>query len=206
MKLRRILGNATLSNQLTFLRLVAVPFFILAVLNARFDLALILFVGAGITDLLDGLTARLLKQRTPLGAYLDPAADKLLMTAAFILLTDYPAMFQEIPMTARLPIVITILAISRDVLISLIALMMYLAYGKTRFEPSIWGKLTTVAEILTISLYLLFNQLNRYHPILDVAVWTTLTLIFVSGFHYLTGTVRAVGAEGAATPRDQAGR
>ena len=202
MGFKRLLGIVTIANQLTFLRLVAVPFFTLTVLSARFDIAVVLFVAAVITDLLDGLTARMLHQRTPLGAYLDPAADKLLLVSAFILLTDYPVMFQEIPMVARLPIWLSILAISRDILIVAVALMMYLAYGQTRFEPTVWGKLTTVSEALTIGLFLLANALGVSHPLLEVAVWVTLALILISGFDYLFRTGAAVRRDGPDRPPD----
>jgi cardiolipin synthase (CMP-forming) len=194
--LRHRVGNLTLANQLTFLRLLAVPFFILAILNARFDLALWLFGGAGLTDLLDGLIARVFRQRTPLGAYLDPAADKLLLTAAFVLLTDYPSMFQDIPMANRIPIWLTTLTISRDVFIVAVSLMLYLAYGVSKFRPTLLGKTTTVAEILTIGLFLLFNHLGHEHWILQAACWTTLTLTLLSGFDYLGRTVGMVRAKG----------
>jgi cardiolipin synthase len=190
--LKKRVGRLTLANQLTFLRLVAVPFFILSVLEARFGLALAIFIAAGVTDLLDGLVARVFKQRTPLGAFLDPAADKLLLTAAFVLLTRYPNLFQAIPMTNRIPIALTILLISRDVLIVAIALMLNLAYGQTRFVPSIWGKITTGAELVTVGLVLLSNYLQWRHPIVSVAIGVTLVLILVSGFHYLWRTVRQV--------------
>jgi len=196
MGIKRLLGIVTLANQLTFLRLVAVPFFVLSILSARFDIALALFIGAAVTDILDGVTARMLRQRTPLGAYLDPAADKLLMTAAFILMTDYPSMFKDIEMAARLPIWLSVLAISRDIFIVLIALLMYLAYGRTRFEPTIWGKLTTVAEALLIGIYLLANALGRTTIVLDIATWVTLALILYSGFHYLFHAARMVRDEG----------
>jgi cardiolipin synthase len=196
MGIKRLLGIVTLANQLTFLRLVAVPFFVLSILSARFDIALALFIGAAVTDILDGVTARMLRQRTPLGAYLDPAADKLLMTAAFILMTDYPSMFKDIEMAARLPIWLSVLAISRDIFIVLIALLMYLAYGRTRFEPTLWGKLTTVAEALWIGVYLLANALGRTTIVLDIATWVTLALILYSGFHYLFHAARMVRDEG----------
>jgi cardiolipin synthase len=196
MGIKRLLGIVTLANQLTFLRLVAVPFFVLSILSARFDIALALFIGAAVTDILDGVTARMLRQRTPLGAYLDPAADKLLMTAAFILMTDYPSMFKDIEMAARLPIWLSVLAISRDIFIVLIALLMYLAYGRTRFEPTLWGKLTTVAEALLIGIYLLANALGRTTIVLDIATWVTLALILYSGFHYLFHAARMVRDEG----------
>jgi len=198
--LKERVGHLTLANQLTFLRLVAVPFFILAVLEARFGVALAIFIAAGVTDVLDGLIARVFRQRTALGAFLDPAADKLLLTAAFVLLTRYPSLFQSIPMTTRIPIGLTILVISRDVLIVAIAVMLNFAYGQTRFHPSIWGKVTTGAELVTTGLVLLSNHLERRHPIVPVAIGTTLVLILVSGFHYLWRTVRHVREKGPERP------
>jgi len=198
--LKKRVGRLTLANQLTFLRLVAVPFFILAVLEAKFGLALTIFIAAAVTDLFDGLVARIFRQRTALGAYLDPAADKLLLTAAFVLLTKYPNLFQAIPMTNRIPIGLTILVISRDVLIVAIALMLNLAYGQTRFQPSLWGKITTGAELVTVGIVLLANTLERRHFMVTVAIGTTLGLILVSGFHYLWRTVRQVRETGPERP------
>lgn len=189
MSARNLLVNLNLANQLTFLRLVAIPFFIISVLQARFGTALALFVAAATTDALDGLTARLFEQGTPLGAYLDPAADKLLLTAAFVLLTDYPSMFQDIPMIARIPIWLTIITISRDVFITVVSAMLYVSQGQTRFRPSIWGKLTTVGESLTVALFLLHDTLGRTSVVLDAMVWVTLGLALISGFHYLARTI-----------------
>jgi cardiolipin synthase len=180
--LKKRVGHLTLANQLTFLRLVAVPFFIITVLDARFGLALLIFIAAGVTDLLDGLVARVFRQRTALGAFLDPAADKLLVTSAFVLLTRYPNLFQTIPMTNRIPVAI--------------ALMLNLAYGQTRFLPSVWGKITTGAELVTIGLVLLCNHFAWRHPIVSVAIGATLGLILVSGFHYMWRTVRQVRDRG----------
>ena len=194
--LKKRVGNLTLANQLTFLRLVAVPFFILAVLEARFGLALTLFIAAGVTDLFDGLVARVFRQRTALGAFLDPAADKLLLTAAFVLLTKYPNLLQTIPMTNRFPIGFTILVISRDTLIVAIAVMLNLAYGQTRFTPSAWGKVTTCAELVTAGLLLLANYLKWRHPVVTFAIGATLVLILISGFHYLWRTMRQVREKG----------
>jgi len=195
-ELKTRVGNLTLANQLTFLRLVAVPFFILAVVEARFGLALTIFIAAGVTDLLDGFIARVFRQRTALGVYLDPLADKLLLTAAFILLTKYPNLFQGIPMTCRIPLWLTILVLSRDLLIVMIAVLLHLAYGQRRFVPSILGKVTTGTELVTVGLVLLFNHLHRPHPIVDVAIRATLALILISGFHYLWRTVRQVRESG----------
>ncbi len=200
MDLKQVLGALTLANQLTFLRLVALPFFILSILNGRFDLALAIFVAAGITDLLDGLIARLFRQGTALGAYLDPLADKLLLGSGFVLLTEYPSMFRDIPMVSRIPIWLTTLTITRDVLIVSISLILYLAYGETRFRPTVLGKLTTVFEVLTLGFFLLFNHLQVRHSVLDVAVLATLALIWISGLHYVWRTTALIRARGPAPP------
>lgn len=197
---QRLLANLNLANQLTFLRLVTVPFFVIVVLQARFGLALGLFVAAALTDLLDGLSARLLKQQTPLGTLLDPAADKLLLTAGFILLTEYPTMFQEIPMVARIPIWLTVLTIFRDIFIVGVVLILYLALGQSHFKPSMWGKLTTTVEFLTVSLFLLANSLGRAVEALGVMVWVTLALTLISGFHYMARTIRMLRSSNGAGP------
>jgi cardiolipin synthase len=181
------------ANQLTFLRLVAVPFFILSVLQSNFGLALALFVAAAVTDFLDGLTARWLSSGTPLGAWLDPAADKLLLTAAFLLLTDYPTMLQDIDLTHRIPLWLTILTVSRDVLIVGVALVLALAFHARRFPPSGWGKATSLAEFLTVTAFLVYNTLRWDGRGLGVLVWTTLGLTLVSGLHYVARTVRTLG-------------
>ena len=195
-EIRDRVGHWTLANQLTFLRLLAIPFFILSVLEARFGIAFAIFVAAGVTDWLDGYLARVFRQRSRLGAYLDPAADKLLMTSAFILLTRYPNLFQTIPMTHRIPIWLTILTISRDVFIVAVALMLYLAYGRTRFHPTFLGKSATVAEIILVSAVLLFNALRRPSLLVPIGIAGTLTLTVVSGLHYLVRTVREIRGEG----------
>ena len=194
--LRRLLTNLTVANQLTFLRLVAIPFFVIAVLGGRFGTALALFLGAALTDLLDGYIARSFGQGTPLGAYLDPAADKLLLLSGMVLLTEYPQMFREIAMANRIPIWLTILTFSRDVFIVSVSLMMYLAYGISRFPPTRWGKATTLAESVLVASFLLANRMGRVSATLDLLVWITLALILISGIHYLLRTIATVGAQG----------
>ena len=105
----------------------------------------------------------------------------------------------EIDLVARIPIWLTVLTISRDVLIVGIALVLYLAGGQRRFRPSIWGKLTTVCGSATVGCFLLFNVLGQRSQLLDVLVWVTLVLTLVSGFHYLSRTIRALGTDGGAT-------
>ncbi len=194
-RLKRLLAQLNLANQLTFLRLVLIPFFVIAVLEGRFGVALGLFLTAAVTDLLDGLSARMLGGGTALGAYLDPAADKLLLVVAFVLLTDYPVMLQDVVMIHRIPLWLTVLTISRDVLIVAVALLLYLTRTQTRFPPSIWGKLTTTAEFLMVALFLLFNRLELRAGALDAMVWLTLAMILVSGFHYLGRTIKMLSPQ-----------
>ena len=84
---------------------------------------------------------------------------------------------------------LTILTISRDVFIVVVALMLYLTYGTSRFPPTVWGKLTTVAEAACVGFFLLFNQLERTHVILEIVVWIVLALILISGLDYVRRTV-----------------
>ena len=108
--------SLTLPNALTLLRILAIPFFAIAVWYGHHWQAFILFAAAGFTDLLDGFIARTFNQRSDLGALMDPAADKLLMTTAFILMA-----WRTNGMTAPIPVWVAILAITRDLVISFYA-------------------------------------------------------------------------------------
>ncbi|HKY33945.1 MAG TPA: CDP-alcohol phosphatidyltransferase family protein [Candidatus Polarisedimenticolia bacterium] len=188
----------TLANVLTILRMVVIPFFIMAVGYNRSGWALSLFVAAGITDMLDGLIARVWKQQTSVGAILDPMADKLLLTAAFVMLAlpDRPRAFPELELVNRVPIYVVIITISRDVFISLISMVMYMTLGKTRFPPSLPGKLTTTVQIVTVCVLLLGNVLDReLYFIGPFLVWLSLALTLVSGFHYIYLATRLANQE-----------
>jgi len=204
---REFLRNLTFANQLTFLRLIAIPLFLIAALTNRPEIALGLFAGAAITDWLDGLIARYLKQTTALGAFLDPLADKLLLTSAFICLTvpDHPKLLPEFAAANHVPVQLTILTISRDTFIVITALLLYLIYGITQFPPTLWGKITTGAEMATVALFLYFNARGVESDILLWAVWITAALVVISGFHYihrLSATIGRAQKEGggATTP------
>ena len=159
----------TLPNILTFLRILAVPFFAIAVWYGRMTEACILFVAAGLTDALDGYLARRFNQRTALGAILDPAADKLLITTAFILLA-----FPREAGAVRIPPWVTILAISRDVVISMVTLLAFDHLDPSKFKPSILGKLTTLVAFAAI----------RVTP--KGMLWLDMTLFAVVGFFVYT--------------------
>ncbi|MFQ5817339.1 MAG: CDP-alcohol phosphatidyltransferase family protein [Terriglobia bacterium] len=166
----------TLANQLTLLRLALIPFFVLAVVEQRHALALGLFVAAAVSDTLDGLLARVLNQRTALGAYLDPITDKLLLSAAFVALA-----FQGI-----VPWPLSILVLSRDILILTTAVAILLATGFRPFRPSIYGKACTVAETVTVLVVLVDSEFSWawLASNKNLFFWLTATLVVVSGLNY----------------------
>jgi cardiolipin synthase len=174
-----VVRNLTLANQLTILRIVLIPAFVLLVLYGQLGAALLVFVTAGVTDALDGLIARRAGQRTSLGAWLDPMADKLLLVTTFVVLT-HPA----IPLTNHLPLWLTVLVISRDIVIVGVVAIVNLAVGPRTFRPSIWGKLTTAAFIVTSVIVMFFNYLRQTSVVVDVAIWTSLALTLVSSTDY----------------------
>src|SRR5215469_18918931 len=135
----------TMPNLLTVARICLAPFLVSAILDHRFTLGFILFVVAGLTDALDGTLARLLKQRTALGQYLDPVADKLLLSTLFLVLTH----MQLIP--AR----VTVLVFGRDLAILIVAAILYAVVDRRDFKPSIFGKLNTVAQVMAVASVLL---------------------------------------------------
>jgi cardiolipin synthase len=172
----------TLPNILTLLRILAVPVFAISVWYGRTFEACTIFALAGLTDMLDGYIARRFNQKSTVGAVLDPAADKLLMTTAFVLM----AMPNEY-LAIRIPAWVAILAISRDVAISLVALMSSNHFEPAKFRPSILGKLTTAVQLLTISLTLLFNAMGprAWYPLLVPWIYYLVAaLVLASGTHY----------------------
>jgi cardiolipin synthase (CMP-forming) len=138
-KLLAQLGSAP--NLLTILRLGIIPFLVISILDGHFITALVLLVLAGISDGLDGLLARMLHQRTVLGQYLDPIADKLMLCSLFLVLTR----------VGMVPLRVTVLVFSRDFGILLIATLLFAAYGLRDFRPSLLGKANTVIQILTVT-------------------------------------------------------
>src|ERR1039458_4965174 len=143
-------------NMLTLMRICLAPFLVAAILEGHFLLSFILFVAAGLTDALDGLLARLLKQRSMLGQYLDPVADKLLLSTLFLVL------FYK----GLMPGTVTVLVFGRDVGILLVAAILYAAVGRREFHPSIYGKASHSTQLGSVAAVLL-HQLT---PALWVAV------------------------------------
>ena len=171
--------NLTLANQLTILRIALIPAFVLLVVYGYLGAALLVFGVAGLTDALDGLIARRAGQRTSLGAWLDPMADKLLLVTTFVVLT-----LPGIPLTNHLPLWLTVLVISRDVVIVGVVAIINLAVGPRTFRPSFLGKATTAAFIVTSVVVMFFNYRQERSIIVDVGIWLSLALTLVSSGDY----------------------
>jgi cardiolipin synthase (CMP-forming) len=177
--LRAALRPFTLPNGITLLRFALVPFFVLAVIGENHRLALVLFVLGGLSDSLDGALARALGARSRLGAYLDPIADKVLLVTAYVALTWPPAG------AVHIPVWLTVMALSRDVLIVLVALLLYLGADIVEFPPSVWGKLTTFMHIVTVGLVLVANITEVSEAALLACFYAALALTIVSGVDYV---------------------
>jgi cardiolipin synthase len=178
----------TTANQLTLFRLFAVPCVVILVLYGFDGWALVTFAAAGITDALDGVIARRSGQPTSLGAFLDPMADKLLLVSTFVVLT----MERDPPMANVLPIWLTVLVISRDIVIVLTVAVVNLAIGRREFHPSALGKVATLLYVLTCAFALLFNYLGRPSVVVDIMVYTALAVTVASGLHYILHVARLV--------------
>jgi cardiolipin synthase (CMP-forming) len=172
-------GILTVANQLTILRIMLVPAFVLLVVYGYLGWSLVAFLVAGITDGLDGLIARRAGQRTSLGAWLDPMADKLLLVTTFIVLT-----LPGIPLTNHLPLWLTIIVISRDIVIVAVVAIISFAIGPRTFQPSVWGKLATATYIVTSVVVMYYNFLQEDAVIVDVFIWTSLIVTLVSAADY----------------------
>jgi cardiolipin synthase len=127
-------------NLLTLMRLFIIPFLIIEILDGHYGAAFTLFMLAGISDALDGLLARWLSQKTTLGLYLDPIADKLLLSTLFVVLTHVGLM----------PRYVTVLVFSRDLGILLISTLLFATGTLRDFRPSLFGKLNTLVQIIAL--------------------------------------------------------
>ncbi len=182
-------------NLLTLLRICLAPFLVLAVLDNRYALSFGLFIVAGLTDALDGTLARLLKQRTRLGQYLDPVADKLLLSTLFLVLMH----------KGLIPARVTVMVFGRDVGILAVAAILYAAVGRREFAPSLFGKANTLAQVGAVAAVLL-HQLTAAQWVTETRMLTldaTMALTVVSGLHYAWTASRRAGP---AAVNDQGGK
>jgi len=167
----------TAPNQLTLMRMMFVPFVIIKLVEGHYSTALILFVLAGMSDGLDGLLARTLKQQTVLGQYLDPIADKLLLSTMFLVLS----------ILHKIPWKFTVLVFSRDITILIVSALLYAIAGLRDFRPSIFGKANTFAQVAAV-FFVLLMEINKSRWV-AIARLTFLRATFaftiISAMHYV---------------------
>ena len=177
----------TIPNFFSMLRILLIPLFLYMMYQNKVLEALVVFCVASVTDILDGMTARIWHQKTKIGGLLDPAADKLLMTAAIIILS-LPSVSQ--PNT--IPLWLTVVVIGRDIAIVSAAFLMYRLRGQKKFLPSLSGKASTVCQMGIILCVLLLNILDRTPAFLAWLYILTFALTFISGFGYGLRGVRSL--------------
>jgi len=164
-----------LPNTLTLIRVLLIPVFVIFLLNKESGWALATFAVAGITDGMDGLLARLTHQRTVLGAYFDPIADKILLSSAYITLA----------ITEVLPSWLTVIVITRDVIILSGFLIFILTDHRPEINPSLVSKITTTLQILTILLALIQEYTSSFHLLTTLAIYGVTLFTILSGAHYI---------------------
>lgn len=162
-------------NSLSLLRLFLVTPFLLAVIYDSYGLALLLFVLAGFSDFLDGYLARRLDQKSLLGTFLDPLGDKLLMTVAFVALA----------VKGALPAWLAVLVVAKDLYVALGSGVLHLAGNVRQFPPSIWGKLSTLLQVVAVALVLVAILQPALVPLLSPLFVGTAIVTIVAGVHYV---------------------
>jgi cardiolipin synthase (CMP-forming) len=172
----------TVPNQITLLRLGFLPFFLILISYERYKWALLVLVVAGLSDGIDGVLARKLNQRSSLGAYLDPIADKLLLSSSFIILA-----FKK-----QIAWWLTIIVFSRDILILVVAVVILLISGYRPFPPSIYGKATTAVQIILVFAVVFSAAYPTVHlsKVIHLLVYAVTLFSVVSALHYSFSTAR----------------
>ena len=178
-------GPWTLPNFITLLRLAALPFFLLAIADGRFGIALGLFVAAGVSDGIDGFLARRLHMKSALGAYLDPIADKLLLMSSYVFLA-----IPSYPGRVKMPVWLVVLVLSRDFMLLLVALLLILSSERKRFPPTWIGKVTTVTQIVTVLFVLCANVWSWPDEIVQIGFGGAAAMTVLSGFDYVYRVAR----------------
>jgi cardiolipin synthase len=173
----RLSNVFTAPNQLTMLRMVFVPFIVIELVGNRYRNALLLFVIAGFSDGLDGLLARKLHQQTLLGQYLDPIADKLLLSSMFLVLS----------ILHKIPWKFTVLVFSRDISILAASAVLFAIAGLRNFQPSIFGKANTFSQIAAVFFVMLGSLRSDRWIAITRTVFLRATFAFtvISALHYV---------------------
>lgn len=180
----------TVPNLITTLRIILTPIFIIYLLNEQLLSALVVFIVCGVSDGLDGFLARVLKQKSMLGAYLDPIADKLILASTFIVL----AVMEFIPSW------LAVIVITRDVLISLGVIVLLIYRMEIRIRPSILSKITTCCQFITIIGILASGYLEMSSHVYSGLFVVTGIFTISSGLHYIHTWFKLIGQEDTEAP------
>ena len=162
-------------NTITLIRVILIPFFVDLMIYGYHGPALAVFIIACLTDALDGMVARLTNTRTELGAFLDPMADKLLIVTSFVTLA----------ILSRTPIWLVIIVVSRDIILVLGSLVIYITGHRLTIRPSLIGKSTTVLQLTVVAVTLVLIAYNVGHGYLGWLYWVTAAATVVSGVQYV---------------------
>ena len=182
----------SIPNILTVLRILLIPLLVIFLIKGQMLEALLVFAVAGVSDGLDGFIARYFNQRTDLGAYLDPVADKLLLMSAYVTMAEL----------TLIPAWLAVIVISRDVIIVMGVLLLRLIGVSYEIKPSLVSKLTTLVQLLTVFLVLLNTIFERHELLREWYFWLTAALTAVSGLHYVYKGMTLYHDSGGDTPRD----
>jgi cardiolipin synthase len=185
-------ARLTIPNIITLIRILLTPLFIIFLIQGQYRKALAVFILAGLSDLADGLIARTWHQKSRLGSYLDPLADKVLMAASFVTLSIYHV----------IPSWLTVVVISRDVALGLGVLIFRLADIPVVVRPSLAGKWTTTFQLITVGFVLLSKIWSLPYLLLWLLFWVTGILTTLSGIQYLYGGLKMMNLAHGNGPRE----
>jgi cardiolipin synthase len=169
----------TVPNQLTILRMALAPLLVVLIVYHQLTWALVVFVTAGFTDLLDGLIARVGHQQTTLGKMMDPLADKVLLISSYVALTWTSSLH------VRIPVWLTVITLSRDAIILITVAVITLTVGRRVFTPSLLGKLSTASQLLTAGVVILLNAISEGLGVARHLFAITAALTVASALHYV---------------------
>jgi len=173
----------TVSNLITSIRIILAPIFIIYLINDQLIAGLVVFIICGVSDSVDGLVARIYKQKSTLGTYLDPLADKIILISAFVVLA----------VRGFLPSWLTVMVISRDTLILLGVIVLYINNLKIDIKPSLISKITTFLQFITVIAVLSNGYITFISFTITYLFYITALFTIVSGLHYMHYWFKVIG-------------
>ena len=178
-----MVGN--LPNLLTLTRILLLPFFVATLIYNQYRYALIIFIAASVTDILDGFIARITKQITDFGKILDPVADKFFLVTSFILMSNI----------GLIPKWLAIIVISKDLIVVTGSVILYFVTHKLNFEPSMLGKAASASQFFLVGLILLYMNLTEAMPV-PVPIFNIVAVVTsLAGFHYVYKGLKIANSE-----------